>query len=887
MTLTILNTGIGNHLKPGTMKTLTKAFLASALTVIAGCAQELNETEQHAPQDTRNIIINAGSPATRVNFTENAVEEGHSCIVKWNETGEAFSAFIGTAENASVVTFTQITEPDSNGSIQFSGDIAEDTEAETILYAIYPELSITSGNAASVALNLADQTGTSPDQNKTYMFGSATLADLENPESTLKFTHMTSVLRVELAFTGADGNAVTTGTAKDIKFKATDLITSAKVNLTASAPSMSDKTYGEINLTGEFPLEAGKIVVYLHAAPSILNDLEVTAAIGEKNYSASLGKGASEKDDSDKTSIVAGKFYNLSATCSEYAALTDYYVTATGTAANNGESWEKATTLTKALESASAGATIHIGAGTYIPDAYLPYEEKIKTDQAKSFGIYENITLIGGYPAEGGPAADPANATILSGNNKSYHVVFIAAIKEAGKAVILKNLTITGGNGTDQKTVDRQMKNDKGDLHNVYIKSDQGGGISAMSSRIKMENVKVINNDSNNGAQMFALNTDLDLKNCTFSGKSIAVKGFGILAQANKNYVLDIQMDACKFNDNISTKTTNNGALVLFVNQGTFNNVTISNSEFVGNVVKNGSAIYANSVNNFVIRKTLFKDNSSAGGNGTFFYESKTSKSTVLLEDCVFENNNAASNGTAMTADLTGNGEGIDLNVVNCAFVNNTTGQRGPFFLRSRGASGSALNAKYVNCTFSGNTGGTEGGSAICIAEDTTPLNVDVISCTFTGNDSKRPDNGKMGAIYVQTGKNTTTLNIYNSIVSGNTHKGGEKVADVILVSGATTVPVYKSSIIGDKYYNAAGAETTVTPAFAYATMLSAAAKVGDTYVCKLVGNASSNPAFGNGATLAELGALATETVTADALKADQAGNARTDNGKIGAYTGE
>ncbi len=592
-------------------------------------------------------------------------------------------------------------------------------------------------------------------------------------------------------------------------------------------------------------------------------------------------------------------------------ATPTYYVTVNGT--GTGASWADAASLTAALETAESGAIINVAAGTYVPEkSLLPAVEEETTpedgvtpadaaeetpvpDEVKGFNILKPVTIVGGFPANPteGAVADPAaNETILDGQNKSYHVVFVAVPKSEGE-VVLKGITVTRGSGAVKDAVadariSHTMVNDNGQEHDVYIESNNGGGIAAMSSKLKMENVKVVNNDAWKGAEVFALNTDLDLKNCEFSaGESDCEQGFGILAKANENYVVNIKMDGCKLNNNVSNRTRNNGALVLLVDNGTFNNVTISNSEFVGNVVKNGSAIYANSVNNFVIRKTLFKDNSSAGGNGTFFYESKTSKSTVLLEDCVFENNNAASNGTAMTADLTGNGEGIDLNVVNCAFVNNTTGQRGPFFLRSRGASGSALNAKYVNCTFSGNTGGTEGGSAICIAEDTTPLNVDVISCTFTGNDSKRQENDKMGAIYVQSGKKTT-LNIYNSIVSGNTHKGGtedEKVADVILVSGATTVPVYKSSIIGDKYYNAAGAETTVTPAFAYATMLSAAAKVGDTYVCKLVGNASSNPAFGNGATLAELGALATETVTADVLKKDQTGAARTDADKvIGAY---
>ena len=50
---------------------------------------------------------------------------------------------------------------------------------------------------------------------------------------------------------------------------------------------------------------------------------------------------------------------------------------------------------------------------------------------------------------------------------------------------------------------------------------------------------------------------------------------------------------------------------------------------------------------------------------------------------------------------------------------------------------------------------------------------------------------------------------------------------------------------------------------------------------CKLVGNASSNPAFGNGMTVSALSALATEILPASVLTVDQLGNARTDADKI------
>jgi hypothetical protein len=51
--------------------------------------------------------------------------------------------------------------------------------------------------------------------------------------------------------------------------------------------------------------------------------------------------------------------------------------------------------------------------------------------------------------------------------------------------------------------------------------------------------------------------------------------------------------------------------------------------------------------------------------------------------------------------------------------------------------------------------------------------------------------------------------------------------------------------------------------------------------VVKLVGNASSNPAFGNGMTATDLKTLANGNMTADILAKDQLGNARSDSDKI------
>ena len=118
-----------------------------------------------------------------------------------------------------------------------------------------------------------------------------------------------------------------------------------------------------------------------------------------------------------------------------------------------------------------------------------------------------------------------------------------------------------------------------------------------------------------------------------------------------------------------------------------------------------------------------------------------------------------------------------------------------------------------------------------------------------------------------------TTMNLYNTIASGNMTAAGV-ASDTNNKAGTMTI---KNSLIGAAYYGADGATATVTPAFDYKTMLSAYADG----VVKLVGTASTNPAFGNGMTATDLKKLAAGTMTADILAKDQKGNARTDSDKV------
>ena len=107
-------------------------------------------------------------------------------------------------------------------------------------------------------------------------------------------------------------------------------------------------------------------------------------------------------------------------------------------------------------------------------------------------------------------------------------------------------------------------------------------------------------------------------------------------------------------------------------------------------------------------------------------------------------------------------------------------------------------------------------------------------------------------------------------------------IYDVVIASGKNGVANHYYTFVGNLYYNAGGVQTAVSPVFDYATMIGGIADNGGaTMTCKLTGDASSNPAFGNGMTTAELAELADDTVSATVLSADQNGNARTDADRI------
>ncbi len=284
---------------------------------------------------------------------------------------------------------------------------------------------------------------------------------------------------------------------------------------------------------------------------------------------------------------------------------TGVFVKATGEATNDGSSWEKATTLVKALEIAEEGDEIHIGAGTYVPTKKLTGGS---AERDITFEINKNVTLIGGYPADAskGAVADKSNKTILSGNNQYYHTVTITAPAKDGEKVILKNITIKEGKAGDENA-------GLVEVNGIEFQRLYGGGLSIGGSVVDFIDCEVSDNGSeryaaggyiHNGAIVTFIDSDilrnvsqlncgglwperatLYLIGCTLSDNNAGGKGVGgalynhsAKTGQSKLYVYNCTISGGKDKDGTTGGIyTREGSYLQVVNTTFFNNQTAIN----------------------------------------------------------------------------------------------------------------------------------------------------------------------------------------------------------------------------------------------------------------------------------------------------------------------
>ncbi|WP_276483526.1 hypothetical protein [Paraflavitalea pollutisoli] len=386
----------------------------------------------------------------------------------------------------------------------------------------------------------------------------------------------------------------------------------------------------------------------------------------------------------------------------------EYYVKTTGSDANDGLSWAKAITLNAALAKAASGDFIHVAAGNYLPTAPLTGGDATLAGD-KTFEIDENVTVIGGYPADAaaGAVANPAlHTTTLSGNDISYHTVVITALPVAGRQVNLKGLTITKGHAGGSGTVT---------VNGVAVLRTYGGGMVIGNAKVVMESCQVTENK-----------TDLH------------IPGIYLLNSAD----VTLRHTSVSFNTGL-TNAASNGAGI-WNNGGT---LRMYDSEIIGNQVTGvGGGIYSLNTsivsNNYLYNVTIADNKvgsaTTAGRVGAGIYSREKSQFTIV--NCTFYNNTNVSSGvTGFGAGLTAYG-GSTINIISSTFSKNV------------GGTGNAA---------------TPGGSAIFNNNSPTANTINIYNCVIAGNEGYATEVGGANVNLKSTVAGSVTYNYDGAIEAG------------------------------------------------------------------------------------------------------------------------
>lgn len=354
--------------------------------------------------------------------------------------------------------------------------------------------------------------------------------------------------------------------------------------------------------------------------------------------------------------------------------ITNYYVTTTGIDSNDGLSWSSPISLSKAFDEMGSGDVIHIAAGTYAPLNKLTGG----TDEGDiTFEIHSNVTIIGGYPenAVEGATPDPQNnKTILSGENRCYHVLTITAPVETGKKVVVEGVTIKNGLTAASGSVS---------VGGVTYSRSNGGGISIGKSVAEFVNCAITDNTSNshaagiyvhNGAIVKFINSDItDNKGISTNGSN----GGGLFNESSTVYLIN-----CNVLRNSVTGVA--GGLYSY-SAGTltymyvFNSTIANNTNTAGtNTSRRGGGYYAREFTRAYIVNSTFTGNTGGLGAGISIYGASGKTSEVYLISSTVTGNSSigAIGGVEVLANTT-------LNSHNSIISGNTSGSGNTDLLRT------------------------------------------------------------------------------------------------------------------------------------------------------------------------------------------------------------
>ncbi|MCP4347935.1 MAG: hypothetical protein GY795_20725 [Desulfobacterales bacterium] len=286
-----------------------------------------------------------------------------------------------------------------------------------------------------------------------------------------------------------------------------------------------------------------------------------------------------------------------------------YVQQTTGNDSNTGTDWGAGyalATIQKALSLASAdtGAkNIHVAAGTY--------NENIE--------LSSNITLLGGYPADGGTARNPGvNSTIIDGQgtNRVITISSVSNVTIDGFQIQNGNLSGRGG-GIDIESSSSVTISGNTITDNTAT-GNWGGGIAVADSHVTITNNVIQNNHtgrSGGGASFYC--QDSDMCSGTFSTNMVtnnsAYNGGGLILAEYPNLTVT--------GNNISNNSANlNGAGLVISSR--LSSVISSNTISGNSAGNDGGGIFYNDSGSEISRNFIQNNKSGNWGGGICVYGS-------------------------------------------------------------------------------------------------------------------------------------------------------------------------------------------------------------------------------------------------------------------------
>jgi hypothetical protein len=395
---------------------------------------------------------------------------------------------------------------------------------------------------------------------------------------------------------------------------------------------------------------------------------------------------------------------------------------------NNGNTWANAylklSDALKLTESCPEIDSIHVAAGTYVPDT-----SGLANHRQASFIIPAGVNILGQFPMGGGELSqrDSLHETILSGDigiiddslDNVFHVVSATNITSTS---FVDGFTITKGHAN-------------------------GGG-----------------NDSYGGGWFSENNTSLEISNCTFELNTALLDGGGLWSYNDSISITNCQFrmnKAQSYGGGIATyystllaediAFTNNTAKYgggLSVSQ---DSVSITNCQFTSNsaVIHGGGAM--GSFCSFTAKNASFKNNTASYGGGLYYWEGPAS-----LMNCDFYENTAIHGGGICAYNPGASDVKNSIFKLNLAQNGSNLGRGGACQTEGTGLT------NFYNCLFEANeANGTaeNGGGAIAIIG----TEVNLINSTLVDNHAATQG----GAVSLFN--NSSTFTGINSIFWNNT----------------------------------------------------------------------------------------------------------------------